>query len=136
MSTIQERRRYMRGIWALDGMLDDPVSLRLTEKNFGNLLGHLPDHLYETEIRKACRVLGRLLIWADSEAGCRKCYFPAETHLEALLAMDSESGSDESETTPRQKAKKGSGGNAPATGSPRQGKNAAPSDKAYFGHKA
>ena len=102
MSTMQERRRYMRGVWALDGMLDDPVSLRLTEENLKSLLGHPPDCLYETEIRKACRVLGRLLIWADSEAGRRKCYDPAETHLEALLAMGSESGKD----TTRGKARK------------------------------
>lgn len=95
MSTMQERRRYMRGVWALDGMLADPVSLRLTEENLKSLLGHPPDCLYETEIRKACLVLGRLLIWAGSAAERRKIYAPAEEHLEALFAMDSEPGSDE-----------------------------------------
>ena len=106
MSTMQERRRYMRGIWALDGMLDDPASMSMSKEGLMALIGTSTDRLYETEIRKACRVLGRFITrtWDPD------CYPVAMAHLDALLSMDSEPGSDEREEKP--KPKKWSRGNA------------------------
>lgn len=91
MSTMQERRRYMRAIWALDGMLDDPASMSMSKDELQELIGVPPNRLHETEIRKACRVLGRFITWTRSPG----CYPVAKAHLEALFAMDSEPGSDE-----------------------------------------
>jgi len=105
MSTMQERRRYMRGIWALDGMLDHSEFVRMTKDELRNLIGTPPDRLYEAEIRKACRVVARFITSPVSDDGNGDALGAAVEHLEALFEMDSEPGSDEAEPKPKAKGK-------------------------------
>lgn len=96
----------------LDGMLDHSEFVRMTKDELRNLIGTPPDRLYEAEIRKACRVVGRFITSPVSDDGNGDALGAAVEHLEALFEMDSEPGNGEAaDTNPR--PKKGSGGNAP-----------------------